>query len=105
LSEPVRHTPTAGLFPPNSQNVAEILTRGVLSRDIPFVGRCLLSQKRLLASTEAKVLPRTPLRESISRHEGPHLASNKIQAALRRGTARSQGEGYILSSETACELK
>lgn len=77
MSEPVRHTPTSGLFPSNSQNVAEILTTGMLSRDIPFVGSCLLSQKRLLAFAEAKVLPHTPLRESISKYEGPHLASKK----------------------------
>lgn len=77
MSEPVRHTPTSGLFPSNSQNVAEILTTGMLSRDIPFVGLCPLSQKRLLAFTEAKVLPRTLLREGVSKHEGPHLATKK----------------------------
>lgn len=51
------------------------------------------------ASTKAKALPLTPLRESISKREGPHLASKITQAALCRGTAGIQGEEYILSPE------
>lgn len=56
LSEPVRHTPTSGLFPSHSQTVAEILAAVMLSTDIPSVVQCPLSQKGFLLSTEAKVL-------------------------------------------------
>lgn len=65
MSEPVRHTPTSGLFPPNSLNVAEILTPGMLSRDIPFVGLCPLSQRRLLLLQKPKCFP-TPHKEQTS---------------------------------------
>lgn len=65
MSEPVRHTPTSGLFPPNSQNVAEILTPGMLSRDIPLVGLCPLGQRRLLVLQKPKCFP-TPHKEKTS---------------------------------------
>lgn len=75
MSEPVRHTPTSGLFP-NSQNVAEILTLGMLSRDTPFVGLPAKTEEAP-AATEAKLVPHNPLRENISKHKGPHLAREK----------------------------
>lgn len=73
MSEPVRHTPTSGLFPSNSQNVAEILTTGMLSRDIPFVGLRPLKSEKVPGFHRSQSA--SLLRESISKHEEPHLAS------------------------------
>lgn len=78
----------------------------MLSRDIPFVGLCPLSQKRLLASTEAEVLPLTMLREGILKHEGPHLASKKRKKKKKKlhfamVMLGANGKNIFLSPETA----
>lgn len=73
MSEPVRHTPTPGLFPSHSQNIAEILTTGMLSRDIPIVGLCLLKPEKAPGFHRSQNT--SLLTESIPKHKKPHLAS------------------------------
>lgn len=104
MSEPMRHTPTSGLFPPNSQNVAEILTPGMLSRDIPFVGLCPLSQRRLLLLQKPKRFPTPHYEKTYQKMRSLTWPVKKTSCVLTWYCGEPRGE-IDLTPGTAQELK